>query len=285
MFVRVENLKPFPYTLSMESAGNRWENPVKVKLREDRPVFGAHITVPSVETAALLADTGFDFLWIEMEHSAITLETARNIILATRGLKAIPFIRVPQNELWLAKRALDIGALGIVFPFTSTPELARQAVAACRYGPEGRRGVGPGLAAIRWPAPEEGYHRFADRNVTVIVMIETAEAVRNVDEIAGVPGIDALYIGVNDLSYSLGHGGQFDHPVVRDAIDTIVAAAGRKQIPVGRPGPTAEAVQRFLEAGFRIFQSPRDTTLLRSAACAYLEGAGTPRGAGKNRPE
>lgn len=267
----------------MERARNRWENPVKVKLREGRPVFGAHITAACVETAALLADTGFDFLWIEMEHSAITLETARNIILATRGLKAIPFIRVPQNELWLAKRALDIGALGIIFPFTSTPELARQAVAACRYGPEGRRGVGPGLAALRWPAPDEGYHRFADRNVVVIAMIETAEAVRNVDEIARVTGIDALYIGVNDLSYSLGHGGQFDHPVVREAINTIVAAARRNAIPVGRPGPTAQAVQGFLEAGFRIFQSPRDTTMLRTIARAYLEDTETLTDAAKKR--
>ncbi|MEJ2077156.1 MAG: aldolase/citrate lyase family protein [Acidobacteriota bacterium] len=287
MFVRlvpieIVNLSFFPYTFFVEREPDHWENPVKAKLRESRPVFGAHITVPCVETAAMLADTGFDFLWIEMEHSAITLETARNIILATRGLKAVPFIRVPQNELWLAKRALDIGALGIIFPFTSTAQLARQAVAACRYGPEGRRGVGPALASFRWPAPDEGYPRFADRNVAVILMIETGEAVRNIDEIASVPGIDALYIGVNDLSYSLGYGGQFEHPVVREAIDTIVAAARRSRLPVGRPGPTAEAVRGFLAAGFRIFQSPRDTSMLRTAGQAYLQQSISDPGQGRS---
>ncbi len=254
-----------------------WENPVRVKLREGQPVFGAHITVPSLETAALLANAGFDFLWIEMEHSAITLETARDMILATRGLTAVPFVRVPQNELWLAKRALDIGALGIIFPFTSTADLARQAVAACRYGPEGRRGVGPGLAALRWPAPEEGYHRFADRNVMVIVMIEDAEAVRNIEEIASVPGIDVLYIGVNDLSFSLGYGGKFEHPIVCEAIDRIRETARRHRVPLGRPGPSPQAVRKFREEGFRVFQSPRDTALLASGATGYLGplGVGT----------
>ncbi|MFZ0430554.1 MAG: aldolase/citrate lyase family protein [Acidobacteriota bacterium] len=252
------------------ATSDRWENPVKVKLREGKPVFGAHISAPCVETAAQLADAGFDFLWIEMEHSAITLETARDMILATRGLKAMPFIRVPQNELWLAKRALDIGALGVIFPFTSNAELARQAVKACHYGPEGRRGVGPALASFRWPAPGEGYHRFADRNVAVILMIEDAEGVQNIDEIASVEGIDALYIGVNDLSYSLGHGGKFDHPEVLEAIKKIGEAAKRNSVPVGRPGMTPEAVLAYLAEGFRVFQSPRDTGLLLSGARSYL---------------
>lgn len=260
------------YTRFLNMEDELWENPVKTRLREGKPVFGGHITVPSVETAALLAGAGFDFLWIEMEHSAITLETARDMILATRGLRALPFIRVPQNELWLAKRALDLGALGIIFPFTSTVELARQAVAACHYGPDGRRGVGPGLAALRWPSPGEGYPRFAERNIVVILMIEDAEAVRNIDEIAAVPGVDALYVGINDLSYSLGHGGDFEHPAVLEAVTTIRRAARRHQVPLGRPGPTSEAVRRYLAEGFRIFQSPRDTGMLQSAASSYLKG-------------
>ena len=115
-----------------------WQNPVKKLLKEGKPVIGATISIPSPEVAAQVATMGFDFLWIEMEHSPITLETARNMILATRGLQAMPFIRVPVNELWTAKRALDAGAIGVVFPFTSTPELARQAVAACKYPPAGR---------------------------------------------------------------------------------------------------------------------------------------------------
>src|ERR1035437_6501658 len=104
-----------------------WVSPVKKKLREGLPVFGALIATNSVESAAQIANLGFDFLWIEMEHSPITLETLRTMVLATRGLPALPFARVPVNERWMAKRVLDAGVSGVVFPFTSTPELARPA--------------------------------------------------------------------------------------------------------------------------------------------------------------
>src|SRR5437870_9015754 len=150
-----------------------WESPVKKKLREGRAVVAVTITVNSIDVAAHMANLGFDFLWIEMEHSPITLETLRNMVLATRGLPALPFARVPFNEIWLAKRVLDAGVSGVIFPFTSTPELARQAVAACRYPLEGRRGSGATLATLTWPA-KEPYHASADRNVMVIIIIEEA---------------------------------------------------------------------------------------------------------------
>jgi 2-keto-3-deoxy-L-rhamnonate aldolase RhmA len=255
-------------------AQEKWENPVKKLLRNKELVVGATITVPSVETASQLANMGFDFLWIEMEHSPITLETAREMILATRGLKAVPLIRVPVNEIWTAKRALDAGALGVIFPFTSTPELAKQAVAACKYSPIGKRGFGPGLASTRWPAPGEGYPAFANRNVIVMILVEDKPGVENIDEIAATPGIDVIYIGVNDLSYSLGHGGVLDHPVVTEAISKIVAAAKRNNVPVGRPGGSPEAIKRFMEQGFTVFQSPSDAGLMRAAARDYLQPLG-----------
>src|SRR3954466_6751526 len=152
-----------------------WENPVLASLKEKKPVVGITLSTPSVEIAAQTAEMGFDFVWIEMEHSPITLETARNMILATQGIGAVPIVRLPANELWLAKRALDCGALGVAFPFTSTPTLARQAVAAGRYPPRGNRGAGPGLPTLRWPAPQ-GYYDFADDNVMVIPIIEQKEA-------------------------------------------------------------------------------------------------------------
>src|SRR5215470_14613266 len=126
------------------------ENPVKKALKEGKVVIGATVTAANPDVAATLAGAGFDFLWIEMEHSPLTLETARSMILATRGLKAMPFTRVPVNEPWLAKRVLDIGSLGVVFPFTSTRALAEQAVKACKYPPLGVRGSGPAMAAARW---------------------------------------------------------------------------------------------------------------------------------------
>ena len=250
-----------------------WENPVKKLLREGQPVIGATITVPSPEIAAQAANLGFDFLWIEMEHSPITLETVRNMILATRGLKAMPFTRVPVNELWTAKRVLDIGSLGVIFPFTSTPELARQAVAACKYPPEGRRGAGPGLATFRWPAPE-GYYRFANRNAMVIIIIEEARAVDRIEEIAATPGIDVMFIGVTDLSFSLGLGGRQDDPKHAEAVRKIVAAAKRHNVPVGRPVASAEQVQRYIQEGFLFFQAGSELGFMSAGARSLLQPLG-----------
>src|SRR5690349_11099621 len=169
---------------------------------------------------------GFDFLWIEMEHSPITLETLRSMVLATRGLPALPFARVPVNETWTAKRVLDMGVSGVIFPFTSTPELARQAAAACRYPPHGCRGSGAGLAKVCWPDPEH-YSDSADENIMVVIIIEEARALDRIDEIAAIPGIDVIFIGTSDLSFSLGLRGDQQDPKLQDAISRIVAAGKR----------------------------------------------------------
>ncbi len=255
-------------------AQTRWENPVRKLLQEGKPVVGATITVANVDVAAQAANLGFDFLWIELEHSPISWETLRNMVLATRGLKAVPFARVPVNELWTAKRALDAGSLGVVFPFTSTPELARQAVAACKYPPEGKRGSGPGLASFRWQSPGESYHQFANRNVMVITLIEDQAGVDHVDEIAAIPGIDVLYIGPSDLSWQLA-GGDGNHPKVKAAIEKIIAAAKRNHKFLGRPvGGTPEQTQAFIEQGFQFFQTPSMLGLMRTGARQILDPLG-----------
>ena len=100
---------------------SQWENPVRAKLKNGQPVLGVTISVNNVEVAAQAASLGFDFIWLEMEHAPLSLETVRNIVLATRGLPAVPFARPPVNEVWTAKRLLDTGVLGVIFPFTSTP--------------------------------------------------------------------------------------------------------------------------------------------------------------------
>jgi 2-keto-3-deoxy-L-rhamnonate aldolase RhmA len=262
---------------------SEWQNPVRKLLREGKPVIGATITVASADAAAQAANLGFDFLWIEMEHSPITLETARNMILATRGLKAVPFIRVPVNEFWTAKRALDAGALGVIFPFTSTPELARQAVAACKYPPDGRRGAGPSLATFRWPAPE-GYYQFADRNVMVIVIVEEARAVEQIEEIASTPGIDAMFIGTNDLSFSYGFRGAQEVPKVQEAIGKIVAAARRHRVPLGRPASSPEQIARYVKEGFQFIQGPSELALAAAGARPLLQSLGKSGPDPKGRP-
>jgi len=255
--------------MAEETAVAQWENPIRAALREGKPVFGITISTPSVEIAAQAADMGFDFLWIEMEHSPITLETARNMILATRGSRAMPFIRVPVVELWTAKRVMDMGALGVIFPFVSTAETARIAAQACKYPPEGLRGSGAGLATFRWPAPG-GYYDFADRNIVVVTNIEDKTALENIDAIAGTPGVDVLFIGTSDLSFSLGLRGKQDHPLLLDAIRKVVQAAQKAGKAVGRPLVDAARYKQFMDEGFTFFQAQTEINLMAAGAQAYL---------------
>ena len=249
----------------------RWTNPVKQKLQAGQPVLAVTITTNSLDIAAHAARIGFDFLWIEMEHSPITLETLRNIVLATRGLPALPFARVPVNETWTAKRVLDAGVHGVIFPFTSTPELAQQAVAACRYPPLGCRGSGASLATFGWPTPDD-YPNSADENIMVIAIIEQARAVERIDEIAATPGLDALFIGTSDLSFSLGLRGDQKDPKLKEAI-ARVAEAGKKHGKVlGRPGGTPEQIAEYMDQGFLLFQATTDIRLMEAGARQLLGG-------------
>jgi 2-keto-3-deoxy-L-rhamnonate aldolase RhmA len=250
-----------------------WINPVKSRLLAGEPVIAVTITVNSLDIAAHAARLGFDFLWIEMEHSPITLETLRNMVLATRGLPALPFARVPVNEIWTAKRVLDAGAYGVIFPFTSTPELAQQAVAACRYPPAGRRGSGASLAIFGWPSPEN-YTNSADENVMVIAIIEEAKAVDRIDEIAATPGLDALFIGTSDLSFSLGLRGAQKHALLDEAIAKVVAACKKHGKPLGRPGGTADQIAQYREQGFLLFQATTDIRLMEAGAKQFLSSIG-----------
>jgi 2-keto-3-deoxy-L-rhamnonate aldolase RhmA len=252
-------------------------NPVRRRLATGEPVFAITITIPSAEIAAQAAQLGFDFLWVEMEHSPITLETLRTMVLATKGAPAAVIARVPVNELWTAKRVLDAGAHGVIFPFTSTPELARQAVDACRYPPVGRRGSGPGLASLTWPettSETTSYHDSADANVFVIAIVEEARAVEKIDEIAATPGLDALFIGTSDLSFSLGLRGRQNAPLLSEAIAKIVDAAQRHKVPLGRPASTPAQVAEWRKQGFAFFQLTTELGFLRAGARDFLSAAG-----------
>ena len=247
-----------------------WENPVKARLAQGLPVLGITLTTNSVETAAQAASLGFDFLWIEMEHSPISLETVRNIVLATRGLKSVPFARVPVNELWTAKRVLDAGVLGVIFPFTSTPELAQQASDACHYPPVGKRGSGAGLATFRWPSPE-GYFDFADRNVLVVAVIEEISAVDRIDEIAAIPGVDVLFVGPSDLSFSMGLRGDMEHPLVHAAMAKVVESAQKHGKTAGRLTTGGADIARCLQQGFRFLQCGTELNYMIAGAQSFLD--------------
>lgn len=251
----------------------RWENPIRRRLRESQPVFGCTITSTSLDIAARAATAGFHFLWLETEHSPVTLETVRNVVLATQALPAVPFARVPVTETWTAKRVLDAGVHGVIFPFVSTPALAKVAADACRYPPAGRRGSGAALATASWPDPD-GYTDSADCNVVVVAIVEETSALAHVDEIAATPGIDVVFIGTGDLSFSMGLRGQQDHPLVEEAAANVLLAARRHGKAAGRPALTYEHTRRYIDQGFLFFQAPSDLALFEVGAQQFLSPHG-----------
>ena len=249
------------------------KNPVKEKLRRGESVVGMMVWSNCIESAVLGAQLGFDYLWVEMEHSPVSIETLRNIVLATRGLPAVPFARPPVNELWTAKRFLDMGVLGVICPFTRTGDDARRLAAGCRYPPHGLRGCGSDLASSRWQTPE-GYHDFADESVMSVAVVEDVEGLKNLDEIAATPGIDILFVGTSDLSFSLGYRGQQGIPQLEDAVERVAAAARKNGKFVGRPAVTMEDVHRFRERGYQFLMGPTNLGLMMAGASQFLKGIG-----------
>lgn len=252
------------------------ENKVKNALNSNEFVIGPSITAANADVALSLARCGFDFLWIEMEHSSITLESARSMIMATREL-VVPFIRVPINELWLAKRALDIGCYGVIFPFVSTKSQAEQAVNSCKYPPCGLRGYGPAMAASLWGKDKiEGYIEWANSNIMVIVIVETEEAIENIEDIASVKGIDVLFIGTNDLSLRICgqiHNLSLENDAVKDAKAKVLASGRKNNIIVGCPVTKTDQIKNLRDQGYRFFQAPNDLTLLEKGANDFISRA------------
>ena len=250
-----------------------WRNPVRARLEAGQPAFGLTITIPSVEAAAHAATLGFHFLWVEMEHSPITLETLRLMVLASRGLPAAVFARVPVVELWTAKRVLDQGVSGVIFPFAGTGAKAAVAAQACRYPPRGKRGSGAGAAVRTWPMPGS-YYDSADAQVMTVCVVEEASALDEIDAIAGTEGVEAIFIGTSDLSFSLGLRGRQDEPALQEAIARIAAAARRHGKFLGRPAGTPEQVRRYMDEGFLLFQLPTEIGLMELGARQLLEPLG-----------
>ena len=143
-------------------------------------------------------------------------------------------------------------------------------------GTVGKRGSGAGLASITWPEPEN-YYDSADENVTVVCVIEQASAVEHIEEIAATPGIDVLFIGTSDLSFSLGLRGRQDEPLLDEAIEKVIAAGKRHKKFLGRPAGSAEEVVRFREQGFQFFQSVTEIGLMELGAEAILKPLGIER--------
>ena len=230
-------------------------NTVKQKLANGEQVIGGTIDTPDPDIYRAMANSGFDFLWIEMQHSPLTYQEVARMIWAGRDLPAIPFIRVPDATEGDIQKAVDIGALGIIVPMVVEVEKVEAAVRFAKYPPVGARSLGGGQYGELWGG---GYRQTANDNIMIVGMIESPAGVENADRIAAVPGVDVVFTAATDLfSFSGFAQGTPEYEAMVTRIQDATLGAGRK---LGGP------VQWRNREGFSFFQAPPATVLVGRGA-------------------
>jgi 4-hydroxy-2-oxoheptanedioate aldolase len=210
-------------------------NPVKQLLRAGKPAVGTWLSLGSVTAARFLARMGFDYLTVDVEHSLVNVETATHMMGAIADAGCVPLARVPSNRHDHIKRVLDNGGFGIVVPMVMSRQEALDAVAACRYPPRGNRSVGGSVHALNFAATPAEYYAKVDDELLVVLQCEHIESVRNFDEVYSVDGVDAIFVGPNDLAASMRDpSGRPPSPdVFKQALADILAACKRIGVPAG----------------------------------------------------
>ena len=240
--------------------------------RDGGQTVGAWLSIPSSFTAETMAHAGFDWLCIDMQHGLIDYTDVVHMLTAISTTETVPLVRVPWNDPPTIMKVLDAGAYGVVVPLVNNAEEARRAVFACRYPPDGGRSSGPARATMYAGA---GYQAGANSEIACIVMIETAEALDNLDEILSVPGVDAAYIGPSDLAYAIGltPTGDNDDPKHVETVDRIFEACRRNGVAPGIHTGSVEYTRRYLEQGFQMITLGADRGFMAQRAGADLAAA------------
>ena len=224
----------------------------------------------TVDIAQIAKTCGYDWLFIDCEHNSMDVDTACQIGAAALSVGITPIVRVAGLEHWHASRVLDNGAQGIVVPHVENAAEARRVANTCRYPPVGKRSMGGGLQQLGFAAVPVGEAaRIVNDETLVVVMIESPQGVANCDEIAAVPGIDALLIGTNDLCFEMGIPGQFNDPRVAEAYKKVIAACRKHGKFAGMGGMyTPELLERHIAMGVQLILSGSDFSLLMQAGAA-----------------
>ncbi len=222
------------------------------------------------DIAKAMKTAGFDWLFIDMEHNAMSLDDATGISVAAQDAGITPVVRVPGFEHHHATRALDCGAQGIIVPHVDDPETAARLVSNCRYPPVGHRSIYGLLPQVDFQAHPQGELADALNAATLLVlMIESPEGVANAEAIAALPGVDALLIGTSDLTAEMGVPGQLDHPDVVSAYETVIAACQKHGKIPGMGGVyKPELMQRYVDMGMRLILAGSDLSFLMAGARA-----------------
>jgi 2-keto-3-deoxy-L-rhamnonate aldolase RhmA len=241
----------------------------KTRLTAGDKLYGTMVTLSTPATAEILAEAGFDWLFIDGEHGP--LETGDVLaILQAVSQKVACIVRVPALGEVAIKKVLDLGAAGIIVPQVNTADQAAEVVRHAKYAPNGTRGVG--LArAHGYGMKFNEYVASANAQTVVVVQAEHALAVENIESIVKVPGVDAVLLGPYDLAASLGKMGQINDPVVTAAIDRITTVCRDAGMPLGYFGVTAAAIQPYIDRGYTLLVGGVDTLFLGQAASAMLK--------------
>ncbi len=246
------------------------ENRLRQIWAEGRPAFGGWLTIPSSFSAELFAHAGFDWLCIDLQHGLIDYQVAVTMLQAISTTDTVPIVRVPWNEPGIIMKSLDAGAYGIIIPMVNSGAEAEAAVAACRYPPRGIRSYGP-IRAVYYAGRD--YFAHAEETALCIVMIETKEAIERLDDILGVPGVDAVFVGPADLSVSLGlaPASDRDEPAFADAIQRVLDACHRHKVVPGAHAGNPTVARKRIDQGFLLIEMCDDANALASTAAADLK--------------
>ena len=251
------------------------DNPVRTKMRSGQAAFGLSVRLArSPDIARVAKATGHDFLFIDVQHSIFNLESIAAIAQTALAIDVSPLVRVRSVEDPDVPLLLDNGVAGIVFPDVNNAAEARRAVDRCRFPPIGRRSVSGGYPQFDSRAvPVTRATASLDAATLVVCMVETAEGLNNLEEICAVPGVDVVHIGANDLLVSLGKPGQFDDPIVVEAMDRAIAATAKNNGFAGCGGNRDVARQAAsVKRGVRFLTTQSDIGFLAAAANQWTSG-------------
>ena len=249
-------------------------NAAKAKLRENKLAIGIGVRlVRNVDIVKVMKAAGYDWLFLDLEHGSLSIETACEISISAQDSGIAPIVRVPYGELAMATRVLDGGALGIVIPHVDTAEEAREIADRLRYPPRGHRSVGGGQAQFDYETMPLGEMTTkSDENCLITVMIETPKAVENAEAIAAVPGIDSLLVGSSDLSMEMGIPGQQGDARIQAACKKVVEACRKHGKWPGMGGAYSEEMLKvYTGMGMKLILAGNDLPMLTGAARAHLQ--------------
>lgn len=245
-----------------------------LKAAGSHPPVGTWIMSASPLVAEAVGHAGFDWGVIDMEHTPLDMMEVVHLLQAVGNTKMVPVVRVPWNDTVMVKRVLDAGAHSVLFPFVQNADEARRAVAATRYAPAGVRGMA-GMSRASKYGTVPNYLQSANQGMGVIVQLETAQAVQQLEAICAVDGVDALFIGPADLSASMGHVGQLTHPQVMQLMGDAVQRCKACGKPVGTVGGSPDVVAQYRAMGFDYVAIASDLGLLMRGAQAAVQALRT----------